>query len=375
MSNGGGGSLDRRRFLKAGAALASGLALSVSTGLTSASSSPVSTLLPRPQTPLPAVSLDPVTIRAIRHQAALDACDQGQLLVVSYHQVFPDPVSGPPSRNPFSVTVSQLLGHLTMLRSIGFTPIRLADVLRAQRTGLPLPPRSVLLTFDDGTAGQWTQADAVLRTTGFSAVTFLITSYVGSDPDFLTWPEVHAMAASGRWEIGDHTHDDHHTVAVGPSLEMESALINRAWDPRRRTLETLPAAETRVRTDFAASFATLSAHKLTRPVAFAFPFSRVDGPTNDHSFAAYVDTLAAQLFPLRFTSTSPGQLSGPLDIASGLLKRIETHQSTTTLGLYEKIREANALALLPASLRPRAFVLHEHPTGPVPHPHAGGHRH
>jgi biofilm PGA synthesis lipoprotein PgaB len=222
-----------------------------------------------------------------------------------------------------------------------------------------MPPRSVLLTFDDGTAGQWTQADEVLRRAGFCAVTFLITGYVGAAPEFLRWSEVRAMVASGRWEVGDHTHNDHHTVPAGPSMKMQSALINRTWNPLTRTLESLPAAEARVSADLDRSLRVLRQQRLGRPLAFGHPFSRVDGPTNDARFTEYSRELAAGMFPLRFTNFSPGRLATPADLTAGLLPRFEIHRHVDVVQLWEQLYAANLLALAPgAQTRSTGILTH-----------------
>jgi|GEM_PF-1800836 len=345
----GGAQMGRRRFIQATAALASGLAIS-SIGRYSpppsvaraaaAATRATGADLTRPQVPGAFGSLDPALATVLRRGYALPASDSGQLLVLNYHKVFGEPAPSPVG-NAISVTVSQLAQHLQMLRAAGFRPVRLADVYRARLLDAPMPPRSVLITFDDGTAGQWIHADAVLRQAGFTAVAFLITSFVGKAAAFVSWPEVRSMVASGRWEIGDHTHNDHHTVPSGPSMPMESALITRAWNPRTNTLETLAAAETRVRSDFDLSLSTLQRERLGRPLAFAYPFSRVDGPSNDPVLPDFVKDTSSELFPLRFTNFSPGRLVAPADMAVGLLPRFEVHRLVTALDLYEQIREAN----------------------------------
>lgn len=343
----GGVRMGRRRFIQATAALASGLALSAAGNEVRTAASDEPTLL-RPQAPFPEATVDPELAAVVRRGHALPASDAGDLLVLSYHQVWPDELTQVPVANPYSVTVGQLAAHLTMLRSIGFRPVRLADVVRARRLARPLPPRSVLITFDDGSASTWTHGDSVLRRTGFTAVTFLITGYVGWVSEFLTWNEVRAMVASGRWEVGDHTHRDHHAVPAGPSMRMQSALINRVWDAHTHTLETLPAAENRVHTDLDLSLRVLREEGLGRPLAFAYPFSRVEGPTNDPALTEYAEQLATALFPVRFTNYSPGRLVTRADMATGLLPRFEVHRHVSALELYESIRAANLVAVTPA---------------------------
>ncbi len=357
----GGPRMGRRRFIQAAAALASGAALAAAGSEPqrgAAQVSPPTLIRPRVTPPEPAADSELKAV--VRRGLALPGSDRGDLLVLNYHQVFNDSPRAQADQNPFSVTASQLMSHLAMLRSTGFRPVRLADVVRARRLGRQLPPRSVLVTFDDGTAGQWVHGDAVLRRAGFTAVTFLITGYVGTTPAFLTWDETRAMAASGRWEIGDHTHRDHHTIPAGPSMQMQSALINRAWNPRTRTFETLPDAENRVRTDLDLSVSVLQRERLGRPLGFAYPFSRVEGPTNDPALSDYAEQVAARLFAVSFTNFFPGRLVTPADLAAGLLPRFEVHRHVTAVELYEQIRAANLMAVPPPARSSAVGLMHRH---------------
>jgi len=333
----------RRRFIQGGAALVSTLAISAAATptLLRAGTDPV-----RPQVRVPVPDTDSELSAQIRQGRSLPASDRGDLLVLNYHKVFGDKNAPPAAGNMISVTASQLMSHLMMLRSAGFRSVRLADVVRARAQGTTLPPRSVLITFDDGTAGQWIYADTVLRKAGFSAVTFLITSYVGRAP-FVNWREVRSMVASGRWEVGDHTHNDHHVVPPGPAMPLTSSLITRAWNPRTRMTETLSGAEARVRADLVQSLTTLQSQGLARPLAFAYPFSKVDGPGNDQGLSDYVEQALAILFPVRFTNYSPCRLVSPAELAVGLVPRLEVHRPVSALELYEQIRAASMAVTSP----------------------------
>ena len=81
----------------------------------------------------------------------------------------------------------------------------------------PLPPRSVLITFDDGYADNYTCAFPLLRARGLPAVIFLATDHVERGDPFpwdigrdqrlsrpLTWSQVREMAANGI-AFGSHT--------------------------------------------------------------------------------------------------------------------------------------------------------------------------
>lgn len=95
--------------------------------------------------------------------------------------------------------------ELAALRRAGFRSVRpqaLADLAAGRR--VTLPRRPVMLTFDDGLSTNWTTVDPILRRYGFTAVVFIDPANVAakSPSYFLTSQELHAMAASGRWDVG-----------------------------------------------------------------------------------------------------------------------------------------------------------------------------
>jgi len=136
------------------------------------------------------------------------------VIVLNYHDV-----SGR-TNSPYTLTPEQLAAHLDALRKAGFHSVRLRDV-EALASGKPvtLPPKPILLTFDDGAASHWLDADPVLARYGFTAVEFLITSKVVAPyrPSYhLSTEQVRRMAASGRWEFASHS-DDLHTSRRSPA--------------------------------------------------------------------------------------------------------------------------------------------------------------
>jgi poly-beta-1,6-N-acetyl-D-glucosamine N-deacetylase len=196
-------------------------------------------------------------------------------LVLSYHDI--STATGSPS----TVTPRAFAAQLDMLRKAGFHSIRLADV-EAMMAGGPvrLPPRPVLLTFDDGLASNWLDADPILQHYGFTAVAFLTTGTVTQPhrpSSRLSTEQVRRMAASGRWEFGGHT-DDLHRLAAVRGGGQAPALINRLVGDRE---ETLAQWETRVRADLFRSqrfFQDVLGHPVR---AFAFPYGAADHPSND----------------------------------------------------------------------------------------------
>lgn len=75
-------------------------------------------------------------------------------------------------------------------------PVPLAAVEEAVRTGRALPPRSVLVTFDDGDRTVLTEGLPVLTRLGIPAAAFVVTDLIGGDQPFW-WAEAAFLAAHG----------------------------------------------------------------------------------------------------------------------------------------------------------------------------------
>ncbi|WP_235502474.1 MULTISPECIES: polysaccharide deacetylase family protein [unclassified Kitasatospora] len=78
----------------------------------------------------------------------------------------------------------------------GATPVSLGTVERAVTEGRPLPPRSVLVTFDDGDRTLLTRGLPVLARLGVPAAAFVVAGLVDGDQPFW-WREAAELAASG----------------------------------------------------------------------------------------------------------------------------------------------------------------------------------
>ena len=98
----------------------------------------------------------------------------------------------------------------------GFTGIRFDRLIDAFEGRVALPPKSVVLTFDDAYANFHEHALPALREAGFAATVFAVAGHVGRTNDWseqglsiprlplLDWPALRDVAAAG-FEIGSHT--------------------------------------------------------------------------------------------------------------------------------------------------------------------------
>ena len=100
------------------------------------------------------------------------------------------------------VKPSDLAGQMQWLASHGYHAVTLGQVFRYWRSGVALPSKPIVISFDDGYLSDYTVAMPALRRHGWAGVLNLIVDNVR--PGDLTALQVRRLIAAG-WEIDSHT--------------------------------------------------------------------------------------------------------------------------------------------------------------------------
>ncbi len=125
--------------------------------------------------------------------------------ILMYHYISTPPEDADIYRQDLSVTPEDFRAQMQLLADRGYTTISLYDLNRALRWGAPLPPRPVILTFDDGYRDAYEHAFPVLQEFGFTGTFFVITARLDEGhPAYITWAQAQEMAAAGI-SIESHT--------------------------------------------------------------------------------------------------------------------------------------------------------------------------
>ncbi len=130
-----------------------------------------------------------------------------------YHYVSKPPAGSDVYRRDLSVTPERFAEQMRYLREAGYTSITLDDLLYALTQGRPLPPKPVILTFDDGYVDNYVNAFPILRENGFTGTFFIMTDLVTDGAaGYMTWSQVEEMAAAGQ-RFGSHGRQDHRSLS------------------------------------------------------------------------------------------------------------------------------------------------------------------
>jgi len=130
--------------------------------------------------------------------------------ILMYHAV--ESNLRPPKYKHFYVLAREFAGQMRMLKRAGYTAITFSDLAGPR----PLPPKPVLLTFDDGYQNLLANVHLLLRELGFPYTVFLVSGKIGQTNDWvvpdgyeptplLSWDEIRQMQTGGGVEFQSHT--------------------------------------------------------------------------------------------------------------------------------------------------------------------------
>lgn len=106
--------------------------------------------------------------------------------------------------------------QMAYIKKNGFKVMSFNELVEDTRQGIKIPPKSVVLSFDDGYEDNFTHALPILKKYGFSGIFFLPSDLIGKE-GFMTWDQVRVMVQNGM-EIGSHT-ETHIYLPTYPSLD------------------------------------------------------------------------------------------------------------------------------------------------------------
>ena len=128
----------------------------------------------------------------------------------------------------YNVHPDRFAEQMAALDAWGYTAITATELIEAITEGGYLPPRPVVITFDDGHLSVYENAFPVMQSYGFPGVTYVVAKWMKAE-GFTGVEELTEMMAAG-WEVGSHsmTHAD---------IAEDTSLISYEVLESKRTLE------------------------------------------------------------------------------------------------------------------------------------------
>ncbi|GAP98671.1 polysaccharide deacetylase family protein [Leptolyngbya sp. NIES-2104] len=107
----------------------------------------------------------------------------------------------------FDVTPEELEAHFKLIQKNGLTPISLDQLVEHLKTGIPLPPKPIVLTFDDGYLGHYKYVYPLMKKYRYPAAFSIYPAKIDKPRGRpgMNWDQVKEMAADPLVTIASHS--------------------------------------------------------------------------------------------------------------------------------------------------------------------------
>ncbi len=134
----------------------------------------------------------------LRHEKETSPVSRVPILL--YHRF------GPAVVDSMTVTTTTFGSHLKYLRDNGYTVIPLRDLVNSHLRKSPLPPRSVVITADDGHKSVYTSMFPLVKKYRVPVTLFLYPSAISNAPYAMTWDQLREMKETGLFDFQSQTY-------------------------------------------------------------------------------------------------------------------------------------------------------------------------
>lgn len=121
-----------------------------------------------------------------------------KLRILEYHSISSDGFE-----DQITITKEKIIKQFDYLKKNNYTTLWLSEVEEFQNNKKPLPPKSVVLTFDDGFSDNYTELVPLLKKYKFKAVCFLVLGRIGKNIDWQGEYANHSVKLMNKQQIHD----------------------------------------------------------------------------------------------------------------------------------------------------------------------------
>ena len=157
--------------------------------------------------------------------------------ILMYHRIVPAAESGQ-EPNGLVMEPDIFRAQLKALYDAGWRTITLAQLARDMQDGTPPPPRTFVITIDDGWWDGYTYAFPIMREFGFVATYFVISGRIDQAKN-MTTDQLGELLAFGN-EVGNHT--ENHVSLQTVNLAVAKAEVDNASDKIEQLTGTRPVS-------------------------------------------------------------------------------------------------------------------------------------
>ncbi len=186
--------------------------------------------------------------------------------ILMYHGVVPDFDSE-------NTQINRFIEQMELLKRNGYQTITINQYNQFRQGNFILPPKPVIITFDDGRKDSYYPTDDVLKKLGFKASIFLATIKANEkDKFYLGWEELRRLKSSGRWEIEAHGRRSHEKVIANSKGNVGRYLTSRIYTPGRG-IESMDDFRKRIEADYQEGYNDINKNLGIKSLYYAIPLN------------------------------------------------------------------------------------------------------
>ena len=187
----------------------------------------------------------------------------------------------------YGVTLTQLEEQFEYLQK-NYSVVSIDDVILASKGKKTLPPKAVLITFDDGLASFYDLAYPLLKRYKFPAVFAVVGKwvedgkapdygYVNVNPPMVSWAQLKEMSDSGLVAVVSHTYDMHHGHIFNPQGNEQASAGFLKFNLDSKSYESEKDFFARVKADLAENERLISKHIGKNYPLIVWPYGTYNG--------------------------------------------------------------------------------------------------
>lgn len=218
--------------------------------------------------------------------------------IIMYHGVIEE-------EDEYNTTIQQFINQMEMLKREGYTTISIKEFDQFRQGTFTLPPKPIIIAFDDGRKDSYYTTDDIFKKLGFKATIFYATGpTLNKNSFYLTFAELRTMKESGRWEIEAHGRNSHNKIFLSPDKTKEPGryLTSKQYLADKGRVETIAEYEKRVEQDYINGIQDLKKNVGVDPHYYAIPLNDYgQQPISNHPGAIdFNNKMISKYFRLAF---------------------------------------------------------------------------
>ncbi len=140
--------------------------------------------------------------------------------ILLYHRIAVSPIG-----SQYYVPPEKFEAQMKLLHDWEYTVIPVELLVRAIQQGAELPPRPIIITFDDGDLSVYTAAFPIMQKYGLTGVVYIVGNYMNTE-GYMSAEQIKELAAAG-WEVGSHSRSHRELPKLPPAVQREEIVQAR----------------------------------------------------------------------------------------------------------------------------------------------------